>query len=175
LLQYDQHVKCHCFCEDPASASCEKCKPYSLKKCCKALPHYTEAITAEVGALQKSRRDELEHVVRALSDPAATAAAGAAASQAPSSSRVKTGGAAKPTALPPARAPAMPIAQPEAPAARPLAAASPAHADQHEDEAVASREPSSLAESASAVQSEVDPKAAKFCCWFAGAVFSSAA
>jgi hypothetical protein len=164
LLEYDRHIKCHCFCAaNSTPTSCEKCKQYSLKKCCKTLPHYTEAITAEVISLQKSRRDELEHVVRALSDPAATAAAGAAAGgaalQVPSSSRVKKGGAATPTADPPADAPATPITQSVAPAARPLAAASPADTDQGDEavvsQVVASCEPISRAESASAVQSEV--------------------
>jgi hypothetical protein len=159
LSQYDQHVKCHCDCADSASTSCEKCKPYSLKKCCRALPHYTEAIKAEVIALQKSRREELEHVTRALSDPAATAtastpakAAGGAASQTVSSSGVKKAGAAEPTVPPLADSPATPVTGPPA-------AALPADAHQHADQAVesqvvASCDPVSGVESACAVQLE---------------------
>ena len=134
-------------------------------------------------ALQKSRREELEHVTRALSDPAATAGASTpakatagAASQTLSSGRVKKAGVAEPTVPPLADSPATPVTRP--PAAAPtsnVTAGTSASPDQREDEAVTLREPSSLAESASAVQSEVDPKAAKFCCWSAGAVFSSAA
>jgi hypothetical protein len=149
LSEYDRHVKCHCVCADSASTSCEKCKPYSLKKCCKTLPHYTEAITAEVIALQKSRREELQHVVCALS------AAGGSVSEAPSSSRVKKGGTAKLTVLPPADAPATLIARTGAPAAaRPLAAASPTD-EAAVSQVMASRKPGSLAENDSAVQPEV--------------------
>ena len=173
LSQYDQHVKCHCDCADSASTSCEKCKPYSLKKCCRALPHYTEAIKAEVIALQKSRREELEHVTRALSDPAATAtastpakAAGGAASQTVSSSGVKKAGAAEPTVFPLADSPATPVTHSGTSVTRPPAAASPADANQHADQAVesqvvASCDPVSGVESACAVQPEVDPKAAR--------------
>ena len=71
LSKYEQHFTSLCFCA--ASTSCLQCKPYSLKKCCKHLACYREAIALEVNALQSSRRLELEHLMRALSDSTANA------------------------------------------------------------------------------------------------------
>jgi hypothetical protein len=156
LKTYTVHLSCCYLSADPTSPSCEQCKPYSLEKCCEELPAYAAAITAEVSALQGCRREELQRVVDTLCGLREQPPAQQLPVKAPDVS-AKAGGAAK-------RQPPQTSESVAKPAAAPISnvtaniSASP---DQHEDEAVASREPISLAESASAVQSEVDPKAAR--------------
>ncbi len=67
LKKYDEHMSFNCLSDVAAAASCQQCKPYSLKKCCKLLPHYAAAITEEANALKAARREELDRVTDAFS------------------------------------------------------------------------------------------------------------
>jgi hypothetical protein len=128
-------------CADAAPTACEKCKPYSLENCCAALPCYAAALTVEVTTLQKSRREEVEHVLRAISGPTAAPAhpPGAPAADPPAASPAhsasKTVGSSTPPRAaaaaappPPAAAAGEAVAHAGAVVGRPPAADAPAQA-----------------------------------------------
>ena len=104
LKMYGDHISSSCLSDASAATSCKKCKPYSLKKCCEALPLYAPAITEEANALKASRREELQRVISTLSGSQPRTSHFVGANQALSPSATAGGAALQHMQQPPAKA-----------------------------------------------------------------------